>query len=61
MFCPYCGKKMTHDCVKDKDYDFCYSITKFFSCDSCDITVEKTVIYGDGQPEDVFFSITDKE
>ena len=52
---------MKHDCDRDKDYEFCYSVTNFFSCDACDITVEKTTIYGDSQPEEVFFTIEEMQ
>ena len=61
MYCPRCGQKMVWNNDFDTDYEFCYGITSFFSCDSCDILVEKTTLYGDSQPEETFFTIIDTE
>ena len=57
MYCPQCGKRMIWNNDFSEDYDFCYKFTSFFSCDICNILVEKTVLYGDGQEDDVFFTI----
>jgi hypothetical protein len=61
MFCPCCGKKMIWNSDFDNDYDFCYEFTSFFSCNDCNILVEKTTYYGDSQPEETIFTIIDMD
>lgn len=61
MFCPRCGSQMIWNSDFDGDYDDCYELISYFSCNNCDALVERITYYEYGQPEETFFTIMDKD